>query len=517
SLSLSLCVCVCARVCCPPPLPLPSPNRGCSRCVMDSSREALLAETKRLLAALNDENRELKAENTRLLARCKTAAEKLTSVSVEKEGLEKDLKHINFNLMHQLRVKVSAVKEHERRTAQLQTTVTGLEAQLQESRLAQESAVKESKMQREQIAVLESRLQQLTERLFRTEAEAGKYADDLNAAISGHREAVAKIQHDGAQRLKQVEEALRISRGNEAGLERVVEELRYELGRAKEVLRQSHCSSSEGQRRTLSARSEALYAHEQVLTACNASCQQLRELQQKLRAVESLATNASHHVEQTLERGEAKLREQMEHFIGTDEALVAFLCQRIMDQEGALHTAREELARAHHRLRESEKELQKVRTEKQSYEVELKSLASVQQEMQTMRAERQAHGRIEEELRAEVGRWRHEAERSASQVTEFRRLLQEQREQSEAADRIHKREEDDMDEQLREFSAAVAQALRKFDSTTRHRRRLSSSAGGVTLSHAPSTQLTGYAPDGDDMSSPSVVRVESSSGAVSHP
>ncbi|RNF10489.1 hypothetical protein TraAM80_01535 [Trypanosoma rangeli] len=483
---------------------------------MESAREALLAETKRLLAALNDENRELKAENTRLLTQCKAAAERLTSVSVEKEGLEKDLKHINFNLMQQLRVKVSAAKEHERLVAQMQVTVTGLEAQLQESRLAQESAVKESHMQREQIAVLERRLQQLTERLFRTEAEAGKYADDLNAAISGHRETAAKLQHDNAQRLKEVEEALRLSRANEAGLQRVVEELRYELGRAKEVLRRSHSSSSEGQRRTLSARSEALYAHEQVLTACNSSCQQLRELQRHLRAVEDLATNASHHVEQALCKGEARLREQMEHFVTTDEALVAFLCQRIMDQEGKLHTVREELSHAHCRLQETERELGNARTEQQSCKAELKSLAAVQQELQTMRAELEAHGRIEEELRAEVGRCRRETECSERRAAECRRLLEDEREHGAATHRSYKREADNVDEQLREFSATVSQALRRFDSTTRHRRRLSSSAGGVTSSNVPSRNSTEYAPDGN-MSSPSVVRVESSPGAQGHP
>ncbi|RNF26715.1 uncharacterized protein Tco025E_01040 [Trypanosoma conorhini] len=479
---------------------------------MESAREALLAETKRLLAALNDENRELKAENTRLLTQAKAAAERLTSISVEKEGLEKDLKHINFNLMQQLRVKVSAAKEHERLVAQLQATVAGLEAQLQESRLAQESAAKESHMQREQIAVLEHRLQQLTERLFRTEAEAGKYADDLNAAISGHREAAARLQHDGAQRLKQVEEALRLSRANEAGLERVVEELRYELGRAREVLRQSHSSSSEGQRRTLSARSEALYAHEQVLTACSSSCQQLRELQRQMRAVEELATHAAHQVAQTVQKGEAKLREQMENFIATDEALVAFLCQRIMEQEGELHTVREELSSAHCRLLETEKELCKASTEQQSREAELRSLAAVQQEAQTMRVELEAHGRIEEELRAEVGRCRREAECSESRAAECRRLLADEREHGAATRRSYKQEADNVDEQLREFLATVSQALRKLDSKTRHRRRPSSSAGGVTLSTVPSTHSTEYVPDGS-MSSPSVVRVESSPGA----
>lgn len=484
---------------------------------MVSAEEDPLLETRRRLAALSGENRELRAENSRLVSQCGAAAERLVRLGAERDAAENDFKHINFSLMRQLRAKLGALREQERLVAQMREKAAALEGRLRESRAAQETSAKEAAVQRERVAALEGKLQHVTERLFRAGTETARHADDLNAASSGSCEAAAKVQQENVERLGQVEEALRVSRDSEASLERVVEALRYELEIAREALEQNHSSTHGDQRRTLSARSGAFSARERVMTMCNSFYEQLRELQRQLRVMEGFVMDSNRHMERILQEKEAKLREQTEHFIAADETLVAFLCQRVTEQERELRVVREELSGAAYRLRESEKKLSDANAELQRREAELGSLATLQQEVQTLRAELQECNSREEDLRGALARLQREAEAKELQAVECRRLLNGEREQMEAARRSYEREVDGVDEQLREFTTVVSQALRRLEFTMQQhrRRRLSSPAGGVMSSVAPLTHSAEFTCDSGALS-PSVLRVESSPCVLSH-
>ncbi|KAH9584138.1 hypothetical protein LSM04_005545 [Trypanosoma melophagium] len=432
---------------------------------MESARESLLLTgTKRLLTALNDENRELKAENTRLVSQCSSATERVMRVTQEKESQEKDLKQINFNLMQQLRVKFGTLKEKEQHVFQLQERITVLESQLQELRLLLQSTTKESDIRREQATALEGRLQHQTERLSRAEAVAGRYAEDPNNTMSGYRETTAKMQRENMERVKQLEEELKASRNREVSLERMVAELRYELTRAKEALRQQRYTETrnsnngnnnnnnnnnniEGRRRALSANSEALYAHEQILTSCSSSYQQLRELQHKLRGVESLLSENTIYMEQTLPAREAKLREEVERFTHTDEALVTFLCHGITEKEQQLRTTREKLANTQKHLEEVEvvhvEQLEAARSEHKE------ACANLHEQISELQQQLQLRDYTEKKLRIELNN--------------CQRSLNAEREQSEAMRRSYERDLEHLDGQLQEFTTVVSQALHKLE------------------------------------------------------
>ncbi|ORC91137.1 uncharacterized protein TM35_000061420 [Trypanosoma theileri] len=431
---------------------------------MESARESLLlTETKRLLTALNDENRELKTEITRLISQCSAATERVMCVTRDKESLEKDLKQINFNLMQQLRVKMNTLKEKEHQVLQLQEQVTKLESQLQELRLKLESTAKENEMRREQTTALEARLHQQTERLFRAEAVAGKYADDLNSTMSEYRESTAKMQRASQERVKQLEEELRASRNREVSLERVVDELRYELSRAKEALRQSNSNNNnnnnhnntnnmnmnnvEGRRRALSTRSEALYAHEQILTSCSSSYQQLRELQQKLRSLESLLSENTMYMEQTFPAREAQLREEVERFTHTDEALVAFLCQGITEKEQQLQKTQEKLAHTERYLEQVEEaHEEKLEAERREHK---EACNGLQKQVSGLQQQLQIREDTEQKLRTEL--------------KDCQRSLDAEREQTEAVRRSYEKDVERLDGQLQEFTTIVSHALHKLE------------------------------------------------------
>ena len=231
-----------------------------------ADNEDLLYETKKLLTELNRENAEMKERNRLLAAKVRESEDAAIDARRAEKDLERDSKQLNFSLMQQMQAKTDEAKAAAAKEAYATARAHELQRQLDMLQEAHAELDARHKVAREQVKLMESKMETARNAAERLEAELEHLKGNSAAAMSVERERAAAESKHYHLSSAQLKERLSIADRRIAELEARLDDAH--ASEADADRRHSiECSRLKAAaQRTLESEAEAAYLHDQMLS-----------------------------------------------------------------------------------------------------------------------------------------------------------------------------------------------------------------------------------------------------------
>jgi chromosome segregation ATPase len=305
--------------------------------------DALMAETRQLLNALNEENAELKQHNHDLSRRVRDGQEELRDEKRRFAALEHDAKQINFSKQQELHAAAAAAKAAAAQLSEAKAACDALRGQAATAAERADDTDHRVATNDRRAADLERQVVEMRQRTETTEADADRRAEELSAAGKTHRDRLsAEKQHHEAAVAQ-----LR------ADLGRALDDFGAEQQRADDAtalvtgLRREFAAERKrleaAAARTLAVEGDLEYAHGQMGDIAAAVLQQLDDMQRGVRGAIAVSDAASSSVADAL----GKCQEQRHLLTGlrdADETVLSMHQTVVADLQAETAAARRDAA-----------------------------------------------------------------------------------------------------------------------------------------------------------------------------
>lgn len=394
------------------------------------AEEELLLETQKLLNDLNEENNELKRRNTALAQRVREAEEERDAARRAERDLEHDSKHVNFNLMEQVKAKSEDAKAA--RAAEQQALRQRDDAREQLDRTKEKLADVDArwKVATEQVTLLESKLTDARGESQRAAGDVLRSRDELNALLSSERDQRACEARSHADEASKLKQELAVARKSVDGYEASLARAEEANAEAARLHAQESNQLRQAAQRTLDAEAETAYVHDQMASMATQVYQQLEVYSELTRS--ALRTVNEHDaaivkVRQNVVDQKSSLR----YLAETDQTLHEVLRRSVDDMcsdasqqrvrfDGAVaevRTLRAEEKRLQSRVAELERDAELARDAISSLQ---KDIAMHNADADARRAQAHAAGREHEQLEAAMAALRIQSQEDREAATRAR-------------------------------------------------------------------------------------------------
>ena len=393
----------------------------------------LMAETRRLLNALNEENGELKKRNHHLSEGIRDAKDDVVEERRRFAALEADSKQLNLNIMQQLHAKGQDLDAASTRAAKAEAE---LSQRRSEAAASQEDANKlraDALGLREENVSLHDRLRSLKRELDEARAEASKQAEGLQHTIDDGRDRTVQDAREHNVLLTQLrQEAARAETHASAAKEQFAaseaEVQRLQAAHQAEITKLRWDAS-----RTQQVESESAYAHDQMHAMATAAHAQLEHLQATVRTLARDAeTNDALLAAVQLQHAEEEMR--LRNLATVDDALIESLQSSIAQLRTQLDDARRGTSAAEAKEASGTSAVLQARAHAQSLEQQLTNALAdharsqadandLRRQLSVLKAQRETSVSEAEEARDVSGTLRMELQEAQAAATKARDQL----------------------------------------------------------------------------------------------